>query len=155
MCLLDLYCINEETVKLCKYMQKKKRNRLRMFHRVVWNHILPPDYAYQQCLWSSNKSSNVWRFMVTVVRNILNVSVFTLPYVWPLTNRKTSMALQLTHKPCPMIWNITLWIMRNTREPVCPGLLALVSPEKDSELNECLCSHKKDHCAWPRWMADV
>lgn len=24
-CLLDLYCINEETVKLCKYMQKQKQ----------------------------------------------------------------------------------------------------------------------------------
>lgn len=122
----------------------KNRKRLRMFHRVVWNHILPPDYAYQQCLWSSNKSSNIWRFMVsTVVQNILNVSVFTLPYVWPHTNRKSSMARQPTHKPCPMIWNITLWIMRNTREAVCAGLLALLSLEKDSGLNGCLCSHKK------------
>ncbi len=121
----------------------KSKNRLRMFRRVVWNHILPPDYAYQQCLWCSNKSSNIWRFMVsTVVLNILNVSVFTLPHVWPHTNRKTSMAYQLTHKPCPMIWNITLWIIRNTREAVCAGLLALVSPEKDSVLNGCLCSHK-------------
>lgn len=28
-------------------------------------------------------------------------------------------------------------------------------PEKDSELNGCLCSYKRDHCAWPRWTADV
>lgn len=109
----------------------KNRNRLRMFHRVVWNHKLPPDYAYQQCPWSSNKSSNIWRFMVgTVLRNISNVSVHTLPYAWPHTDRKTSMALQLMHKSCPMIWNITLWIMRNTREVVCSGLLALVPPQK-------------------------
>lgn len=109
----------------------KNRNRLRMFHGVVWNHVLPADYAYQQCLWSSNKSSNMGRLMVsTVLRNILNVSVHTLPYAWPHTNRKSSMALQLMHKPCPMIWNITLWIMRNTREVVCAGFLALVPPQK-------------------------
>lgn len=101
------FCVIEQVFQICLAETRKQlsyanicknRNRLRMFYMAVWNHILPPDYAYQHSLWSSNS----WCFIdSTVVWSNLNVSVFTLPYVWPHINRKPSMAFPTNAQALP------------------------------------------------------
>lgn len=96
----------------------------------------------------------------TVVRNILNVSVFALPYVWPHAHRKTSMGRPANAQALPYDmeyhtvnneehpWSRLRWIAGVGPPPRAPRRL-----EKDSELNGCLCSHKKaplclGHAGW-------
>lgn len=116
-----------QTRKWLSYVNICKKHTLRMFHGVVWNHTPPPkEYAHQRRFWSSGRSSHIWCCTV-IVQNILNV---TLPFHWTHPNRRPSIAFRLTHKPGFMICNIALWIIRNTREGVFAGFLALVPLEK-------------------------